>query len=107
MISHLQNLHQEEYSQMLQKTSQRVKAEAKGMLAEEVEDALEHVEIKPEVKMEEDFEDAKSEGNNDEDYMGGISYDSEDSDNHPLISKKKRGAKRKRKAEADFDSEKQ
>ena len=39
------------------------------MLAEEVEDALEHVEIKPEVKMEEDLEDRESEGNNDEDYM--------------------------------------
>ena len=46
-----------------------MKAEAKGMLAEEVEDALEHAEVKPEVKMEEDFEDGESEGNNDEDYM--------------------------------------
>ena len=50
----------------------KVKAEAKGMLAEEVEDALENVEIKPEVKMEEDFEEEESEGNNDEDYMVSI-----------------------------------
>ena len=42
------------------------------MLAEEVEDALENVEIKPEVKMEEDFEEEESEGNNDEDYMVSI-----------------------------------
>ena len=39
------------------------------MFSEEVEDALERVEVKPEVKLEEDFEEEEAEGNNDVDYM--------------------------------------
>ena len=42
------------------------------MFSEEVEDALERVEVKPEVKMEEDFEEEEAEGNNDVDYMVGV-----------------------------------
>ena len=42
------------------------------MFSEEVEDALERVEVKPEVKMEEDFEEEEAEGNNDVDYMVGF-----------------------------------
>ena len=53
----------------------QVKAEAKGMLSEGVEDALEHVDVKPEVKVEEDFaeeEEAEMEVNHDVDYMVNI-----------------------------------
>ena len=50
-----------------------MKAEAKGIFSEEVEDALERIEVKPEVKIEEDFvEEEDAEGNNDEDYMASL-----------------------------------
>ena len=45
------------------------------MLSEEVEDALERVEVKPEVKMEEEFEEDEEDrvaGNNDVDYMVSV-----------------------------------
>ena len=45
------------------------------MFSEEVEDALERVEVKPEVKMEEEFEEDEEDrvaGNNDVDYMVSV-----------------------------------